>query len=126
MVLHLCMFLLLLSGSHLTLETSSESGGRRDTGVSLDSVGASSGSLSPPEPPSLMYPLDGRGREGSLNSEVFLNVLKLNQNRKRQEARFGTTPFSFFISTLGLFCGDKTCIFVVGGSLGVVKKPYRS
>ncbi|XP_037538830.1 rho GTPase-activating protein 36 [Nematolebias whitei] len=74
-----------LSGSHLTVETSSESGGRRDTGVSLDSVGASSGSLSPLEPSSLIYPLDGRGREGSLNSEVFLNVLKLNQNRKRQE-----------------------------------------
>uniref|UniRef100_A0A1A8BSG8 Rho-GAP domain-containing protein n=1 Tax=Nothobranchius kadleci TaxID=1051664 RepID=A0A1A8BSG8_NOTKA len=32
---------------------------------------------------------DGRGREGSLTSEVFLNVLKLNQNRKRQEARYG-------------------------------------
>lgn len=90
MVLRLCVGLLLLSGSHLTVESSSESGGRRDTGVSLDSVGASSGSLSPLEPQSLTYPLDVRGREGSLNSEVFLNVLKLNQNRKRQEARYGT------------------------------------
>ncbi|KAM9718389.1 rho GTPase-activating protein 36 isoform 1-T1 [Menidia menidia] len=78
-----------LSGSHLTLEGSSESGGRRDTGASLDSVGASSGSLSPLEPPSPLFPPDGSGGEGSLTSEVFLNVLKLNQNRKRQETRYG-------------------------------------
>ncbi|XP_030018370.1 rho GTPase-activating protein 36 isoform X1 [Sphaeramia orbicularis] len=78
-----------LSGSHLTLDSSSESGGRRDTGVSLDSVGASSGSLSPLEPPSPLFPPDGNGSEGSLTSEVFLNVLKLNQNRKRQESRYG-------------------------------------
>uniref|UniRef100_A0A1A7Z9S3 Rho-GAP domain-containing protein n=1 Tax=Nothobranchius furzeri TaxID=105023 RepID=A0A1A7Z9S3_NOTFU len=78
-----------LSGSHLTVESSRESGGRRDTGASLDSVGASSGSLSPLGPPSPLFPPDGRGREGSLTSEVFLNVLKLNQNRKRQEARYG-------------------------------------
>uniref|UniRef100_A0A1A7X684 Rho-GAP domain-containing protein n=1 Tax=Iconisemion striatum TaxID=60296 RepID=A0A1A7X684_9TELE len=78
-----------LSGSHLTVESSSESGGRRDTGASLDSVGASSGSLSPLGPPSPLFPPDGRGREGSLTSEVFLNVLKLNQNRKRQEERYG-------------------------------------
>ncbi|XP_017291566.1 rho GTPase-activating protein 36 [Kryptolebias marmoratus] len=77
-----------LSGSHLTVETSSESGGRRDTGASLDSVGASSGSVSPLEPPPL-FPLENRGREGSLSSDVFLNVLKLNQNRKRQEAKYG-------------------------------------
>uniref|UniRef100_UPI0037E715A0 rho GTPase-activating protein 36 isoform X1 n=2 Tax=Semicossyphus pulcher TaxID=241346 RepID=UPI0037E715A0 len=76
-----------LSGSHLTVESSSESGGRRDTGVSLDSVGASSGSLSPLEPPSPLFPPDG-----SLTSEVFLNVLKLNQNRKRQESRYGDVP----------------------------------
>ncbi|XP_044039392.1 rho GTPase-activating protein 36 isoform X2 [Siniperca chuatsi] len=81
-----------LSGSHLTVESSSESGGRRDTGVSLDSVGASSGSLSPLEPPSPLFPPDGGGGEGSLTSEVFLNVLKLNQNRKRQEARYGEVP----------------------------------
>uniref|UniRef100_A0A3Q4BHL0 Rho-GAP domain-containing protein n=1 Tax=Mola mola TaxID=94237 RepID=A0A3Q4BHL0_MOLML len=83
-----------LSGSHLTVESSSESGGRRDTGVSLDSVGASSGSLSPLEPPSPLFPADGSGNEGSLTSEVFLNVLKLNQNRKQQETRYGTLrPF---------------------------------
>ncbi|XP_014870027.1 rho GTPase-activating protein 6-like [Poecilia latipinna] len=78
-----------LSGSHLTVEGSSESGGRRDTGASLDSVGASSGSLSPLEPPSPLFPPDGSGGEGSLTSEVFLNVLKLNQTRNRPEGRFG-------------------------------------
>ncbi|XP_067379437.1 rho GTPase-activating protein 36 isoform X2 [Channa argus] len=78
-----------LSGSHMRVETSSDSGGRRDTGASLDSVGASSGSLSPLEPPSPLFPPDGNGGEGSLTSEVFLNVLKLNQNRKRQETRYG-------------------------------------
>ncbi|XP_059210125.1 rho GTPase-activating protein 36 [Centropristis striata] len=81
-----------LSGSHLTVESSSESGGRRDTGASLDSVGASSGSLSPLEPPSPLFPPDGNGGEGSLTSEVFLNVLKLNQNRKRQESRYSEAP----------------------------------
>ncbi|XP_068163713.1 rho GTPase-activating protein 36 isoform X1 [Antennarius striatus] len=81
-----------LSGSHLTMDSSSESGGRRDTGASLDSVGASSGSLSPLEPPSPLFPPDGTGGEGSLTSEVFLNVLKLNQNRKRQETRYGEVP----------------------------------
>ncbi|XP_028983144.1 rho GTPase-activating protein 36 isoform X1 [Betta splendens] len=74
-----------LSGSHLRVESSSDPGGRRDTGASLDSVGASSGSLSPLEPPSPLFPPDG----SSLTSEVFLNVLKLNQNRKRQETRYG-------------------------------------
>ena len=78
-----------LSGSHLTVEGDCESGGRRDTGASLDSVGASSGSLSPLEPPSPLFPPDGNGGEGSLTSEVFLNVLKLNQNRKRQDTRYG-------------------------------------
>ncbi|XP_029382702.1 rho GTPase-activating protein 36 isoform X1 [Echeneis naucrates] len=81
-----------LSSSHLTAESGGESGGRRDTGASLDSVGASSGSLSPLEPPSPLFPPDGSGGEGSLTSEVFLNVLKLNQNRKRQEARYGEAP----------------------------------
>ncbi|XP_029944385.1 rho GTPase-activating protein 36 isoform X2 [Salarias fasciatus] len=81
-----------LSGSHLTVEGGGESGGRRDTGASLDSVGASSGSLSPLEPPSPLFPPDGSGGEGSLTSEVFLNVLKLNQNRKRQDSRYGETP----------------------------------
>ncbi|KAK5611588.1 hypothetical protein CRENBAI_014679 [Crenichthys baileyi] len=78
-----------LSGSHLTVEGSSESGGRRDTGASLDSVGASSGSLSPLEPPSPLFPPDGSGGESSLTSEVFLNVLKLNQSRNRPEGRYG-------------------------------------
>ncbi|XP_068569321.1 rho GTPase-activating protein 36 isoform X2 [Cebidichthys violaceus] len=83
-----------LSGSHLTVESSSssESGGRRDTGASLDSVEASSGSLSPLELPSPLFPPDGNGGEGSLTSEVFLNVLKLNQNRRRQETRYGEAP----------------------------------
>ncbi|XP_028330625.1 rho GTPase-activating protein 36 isoform X2 [Gouania willdenowi] len=78
-----------LSGSHLTVEgsSSSEPSSRRDTGASLDSVGASSGSLSPLEPPSPLFP-----PEGSLSSEIFLNVLKLNQNRKRQESRYGDLP----------------------------------
>ncbi|CAJ1085832.1 rho GTPase-activating protein 36 isoform X1 [Xyrichtys novacula] len=74
-----------LSGSHLTMESSSETGGgggggRRDTGASLDSVGASSGSLSPLEPPSPLFPPDGSGGEGSLTSEVFLNVTSLPVN----------------------------------------------
>ncbi|XP_005750987.1 rho GTPase-activating protein 36 [Pundamilia nyererei] len=81
-----------LSGSHLTVESGSESTGRRDTGASLDSVGASSGSLSPLEPPSPLFPPDGSGGDGSLTSEVFLNVLKLNQNRKRQDTRYGEVP----------------------------------
>ncbi|XP_058480737.1 rho GTPase-activating protein 36 isoform X2 [Solea solea] len=74
-----------LSSSHLTADGS----GRRDTGASLDSVGASSGSLSPLEPPSPLFPPDGSGADGSLSSEIFLNVLKLNQNRKRHESRYG-------------------------------------
>ncbi|KAM3857530.1 rho GTPase-activating protein 36 [Diretmus argenteus] len=77
-----------LSGSHLTVESSSEPGGRRDTGASLDSVGASSGSLSPLERPPPLFPPDSDGGEGSLTSEVFLNVLKLNQNRIRQDSRY--------------------------------------
>lgn len=75
------------------VESCGESGGRRDTGASLDSVGASSGSLSPLEPPSSLFPPDGISGEGSLSSEVFLNVLKLNQNRKRQETRYGSLRF---------------------------------
>uniref|UniRef100_A0AAQ4RDE5 Rho GTPase activating protein 36 n=1 Tax=Gasterosteus aculeatus aculeatus TaxID=481459 RepID=A0AAQ4RDE5_GASAC len=81
-----------LSGSHVTAEAGGESGGRRDTGASLDSVGASSGSLSPLELPSPLFPPDGNSGEGSLTSEVFLNVLKLNQNRKRQDTRYGESP----------------------------------
>ncbi|CAL8326433.1 unnamed protein product [Lota lota] len=88
------------SGSHVTTESGGGSGrssvssvqssGRRDTGASLDSVGASSGSLSPLEPPSPLFPPDGQGGEISLTNEVFLNVLKLHQNRKRQETRNGS------------------------------------
>lgn len=74
----------------MTAEAGGESGGRRDTGASLDSVGASSESLSPLELPSPLFPPDGNSGEGSLTSEVFLNVLKLNQNRKRQDTRYGT------------------------------------
>nr|XP_020479382.1 rho GTPase-activating protein 6-like isoform X2 [Monopterus albus]XP_020479383.1 rho GTPase-activating protein 6-like isoform X2 [Monopterus albus] len=81
-----------LGGSHLTVESSSEPGGRRDTGTSLNSVGASSGSLSPLEPPSTLFPADGSGSEGSLTSEVFLSMLKLSQNRKRQETGYGEAP----------------------------------
>ncbi|KAM8899040.1 rho GTPase-activating protein 36 isoform 2-T4 [Spinachia spinachia] len=76
-----------LSGGPVAAEAGRESGGRRHTGASLDSVGASSGSLSPMEPPAPLFPPDG-----SLTSEVFLNVLKLNQNRKRQDARYGEPP----------------------------------
>ena len=72
--------------------SSVQSGGRRDTGASLDSVGASSGSLSPLEPPSPLFPPDSHGGEISLTSEVFLNVIKLHQNRKKQENRNGTAP----------------------------------
>ncbi|XP_041723523.1 rho GTPase-activating protein 6 isoform X2 [Coregonus clupeaformis] len=43
--------------SHLAVGTVDSTGGRRDTGVSLDSVGVSSGSLSPLEPPSPLYNL---------------------------------------------------------------------
>ncbi|XP_024144539.2 rho GTPase-activating protein 36 [Oryzias melastigma] len=78
-----------LSGSHLTVDPENGSEGRRDTGISLDSLGASSQSPSPLEPPSPLFPPDRRGRESSLSSEVFLNVLKLNQNRK---ARYGDAP----------------------------------
>ncbi|XP_076027761.1 rho GTPase-activating protein 36 isoform X2 [Genypterus blacodes] len=78
-----------LSGSHLTAECEGESGARRDTVASLDSGGASSDSLSPLDPPSPLFPADGSGGEGGLTGEVFLNLLKLNQNRKRQEARYG-------------------------------------
>ncbi|XP_034020858.1 rho GTPase-activating protein 36 isoform X2 [Thalassophryne amazonica] len=80
----------LSSNSHVTAEGSGESGGRRDTGVSLDSVGASSGSLSPLQPPSPLFPPDRNRSEGSLSSEVFLNVLKLNQNRRHQGSTYGS------------------------------------
>lgn len=95
LMLGLCVCFIIFSGSHLTVDSSSDPGGRRDTGASLDSVGASSGSLSPLEPPSPLFPPDGSGGEGSLTSEVFLNVLKLNQNRKRQETRYGTHIMGF-------------------------------
>ncbi|XP_056156117.1 rho GTPase-activating protein 36 isoform X2 [Lampris incognitus] len=104
-----------LSGCHLTMEStssscsSSEPGGRRDTGASLDSVGASSGSLSPLEPPSPLFPPDGSGGEGSLTSEVFLNILKLNQNRKRQEVR--NVPAPPLLSTQRAFRAT-TCLGV--------------
>lgn len=107
------MRVLPLRGSHVTVE-SSESGGRRDTGASLDSVGASSGSLSPLEPPSPLFPPDGSSSESSLTSEVFLNVLKLNQNRKRQENRYGTLPLTpAFESVISFLCKDYRCLKLV-------------
>lgn len=81
-----------LSGSPLSTDGSGESGGRRDTGASLDSVGASSGSLSPLEPPLKLFLPDATGSQGGLTSDVFLSVLKLNQSRKRQENRYGDIP----------------------------------
>ncbi|XP_077399860.1 rho GTPase-activating protein 36 isoform X2 [Vanacampus margaritifer] len=70
-----------LSGSYISLESGAGPGSRRDTGASLDSVGASSGSLSPMEPRSSL--------EGGLSSEVFLSVLKMNQSRKQHDNRYG-------------------------------------
>ncbi|XP_034146242.1 rho GTPase-activating protein 36 isoform X3 [Esox lucius] len=77
----------LSSSSHLTMETVDATGGRRDTGASLDSVGASSGSLSPLEPPSPLFNRDGPG-DGSLSSEVFLNldILHRHQNNKKRSS----------------------------------------
>ncbi|XP_067293474.1 rho GTPase-activating protein 36 isoform X1 [Pseudorasbora parva] len=69
----------LSSGSSLTMEV--DSGGRRDTQASLDSVGQSSDDLSSLEPLSPLYP--ETSTIGSLSSEVFFNVLHLNTNRKR-------------------------------------------
>ncbi|XP_055066847.2 rho GTPase-activating protein 36 isoform X1 [Misgurnus anguillicaudatus] len=68
-----------VSSSNSLKET--DSGGRRDTQTSLDSVGQSSDDLSSLEPLSPLY--CETSSIGSLNSEVFLNVLHLNTNRKR-------------------------------------------
>uniref|UniRef100_A0A8C1GDK3 Rho GTPase activating protein 36 n=1 Tax=Cyprinus carpio TaxID=7962 RepID=A0A8C1GDK3_CYPCA len=68
-----------LSSSSLTMET--DSGGRRDTQASLDSVGLSSDDFSSLEPLCPLYP--ETSVIGSLSSEVFLNILHLNTNRKR-------------------------------------------
>ncbi|XP_036453061.1 rho GTPase-activating protein 36 isoform X3 [Colossoma macropomum] len=68
-----------LSGSSVTVEP--DVGARRDTQTSLDSVGQSSDDLSPVEPISPLFG-DSASR-GSLSSEVFFNVLRLNTNRKR-------------------------------------------
>ncbi|KAM9406281.1 rho GTPase-activating protein 36 isoform 2-T2 [Salvelinus alpinus] len=74
-----------LSGSHLTVETVDTAGGRRDTGASLDSVGASSGSLSPLEPPSQFFNPDEPG-DSRLTTEVFLNldILQRHHNNKKR------------------------------------------
>uniref|UniRef100_A0AAY4AF23 Rho-GAP domain-containing protein n=1 Tax=Denticeps clupeoides TaxID=299321 RepID=A0AAY4AF23_9TELE len=64
----------------LTEETDGSSS-RRDTQVSLDSVGHSGGDLSPLELPAPLFQ-DTVG-ESTLSSEVFLNMLRLNNNRKR-------------------------------------------
>ncbi|KAK6323458.1 hypothetical protein J4Q44_G00057970 [Coregonus suidteri] len=76
-----------ISGSHLTVETADTAGGRRDTGASLDSVGASSGSLSPLEPPLLLFNPDEPG-DGRLTTEVFLNldVLQRHHNNKKRSS----------------------------------------
>ncbi|KAI9524300.1 hypothetical protein NQZ68_017982 [Dissostichus eleginoides] len=100
-----------LSGS--PLEEESESGGRRDTVASLDS----SGSLSPLEPPSPLFPPDGNGGEGSLTSEVFLNVLKLNQNRKRQEPRYGEAPSNKSICHMRQFHSHHNLLSLAQSSL---------
>ncbi|KAJ8007880.1 hypothetical protein DPEC_G00098770 [Dallia pectoralis] len=72
-----------LSSSHQTMETVDPAGGRRDTAVSLDSGGASSGSLSPLELPSPLFKPDG---DGGLISEVFLNldILRCHQNNQKR------------------------------------------
>ncbi|XP_061091500.1 rho GTPase-activating protein 36 isoform X2 [Conger conger] len=62
--------------SHLTSEADAE--GRRDNTASVDSVVHSSEDLSAPSP---RFP-EGQ-EEDSLCSEVLINVLRLNQNRKR-------------------------------------------
>ncbi|XP_076843477.1 rho GTPase-activating protein 36 isoform X2 [Brachyhypopomus gauderio] len=67
-----------LSGSSLTVEP--DMGARRDTQMSLDSVGQSSDDLSLKEP---MSPLFGDlTGDGSLSNEVFFNVLRLNTSRQ--------------------------------------------
>ncbi|XP_064787218.1 rho GTPase-activating protein 6-like isoform X2 [Oncorhynchus masou masou] len=82
--------------SHLAVGTVDSTGSRRDTGVSLDSVGSFSDSLSPLEtpsplfnlsplePPSPLFNPDGPG-DGSLTSEVFFNLelLRHHNNKKR-------------------------------------------
>ncbi|XP_061665025.1 rho GTPase-activating protein 36 isoform X2 [Syngnathoides biaculeatus] len=70
-----------LSGGYTTAESGAGSGARRGTGASLDSAGASSGSLSPTEPRSSL--------EGGLSGEVFLSALKMNQSRKQRDDRYG-------------------------------------
>lgn len=100
-----------LSGSPLS--DSSDPGGRRDTGASLDSVGASSGSLSPLEPPSPLFPPEASSSsQGSLTSEVFLNVLKLNQSRKRQH-RYGDVPAGKSISHMRQFHSHHNLLSLV-------------
>uniref|UniRef100_A0A8C6TQI6 Rho GTPase activating protein 36 n=2 Tax=Neogobius melanostomus TaxID=47308 RepID=A0A8C6TQI6_9GOBI len=91
----------------------SEPSGRRDTGVSLDSVGASSGSLSPLEPPSPLYPPEAALSQGSLTSEVFLKVLKLNQSRKRQGHRYGDLPADKSISHMRQFHSHHNLLSLV-------------
>ncbi|KAJ4948346.1 hypothetical protein JOQ06_019881 [Pogonophryne albipinna] len=107
-----------LSGSPLE-EEESESGGRRDTVASLDS----NGSLSPLEPPSPLFPPDGNGGEGSLTSEVFLNVLKLNQNRKRQEPRYGEAPSHKSICHMRQFHSHHNLLSLAQSSLSTTSTP---
>ncbi|XP_030193399.1 rho GTPase-activating protein 36 [Gadus morhua] len=105
-------------GSGRSSVSSVQSGGRRDTGASLDSVGVSSGSLSPLEPPSPLFPPDGQGGEISLSSEVFLNVIKLHQNRKKQENRNGGSegPSSKSIRHIRQFHSHHNLLSLVSSS----------
>ncbi|XP_077445513.1 rho GTPase-activating protein 36 [Stigmatopora argus] len=63
-----------LSGAWPTTTAEVGPGGRRDTGASLDSAGASGGSPSP---------------EGSLSGELFLGVLEMNRSGERPDGRRG-------------------------------------
>ena len=68
-----------LSGSPLTEEA--EGGSEQRNIQTLGLVGQLSGDLSPLEPPSPLFPDSPGG--GSLTSEVFFNVMRLN-SRKRE------------------------------------------
>ncbi|XP_024916465.1 rho GTPase-activating protein 36 isoform X2 [Cynoglossus semilaevis] len=73
----------------MSLDSVGTPGSRRDTRTSVDSSGISSGSQSSLDPPSPLFPPDADGGEGGLTCEVFFHVLKQNQSRKRQESGNG-------------------------------------
>ncbi|XP_063043519.1 rho GTPase-activating protein 36 isoform X2 [Engraulis encrasicolus] len=68
-----------LSGSSLTVE--SDGGDRQQGGQSVELGGQMSGDFSPLEAPSPLFPDTPGG--GGLTSEVLLNILRLNNSRKR-------------------------------------------